>query len=114
MNIRIEIEDKSEKYKEVINIEDVNDKDNFSYADSDNNITSIKVLNDGIGLHFKGNDHETYGLIKPNGYFKIKTSEGELKFSLKVLEFNRNNDIISIVYCLNDSVKSIKINYLGV
>lgn len=114
MKIRVEIEDKDQKYKEVINIDDPLSRDHFSYVDSDKAINEVRVNDDGILLYRNALTHKTFLKLKDDGYIKIRTSEGDLKFSIKVLELIKNNDNISIVYCVNDSVKSIKIYYLGV
>lgn len=114
MNVQVIIEDKLEKYKEVINIEDIEDKNHFSYVDSDNAKVDIRVYEDGISVFRDAQTHKTYLILKDEAYIKVKTDEGDLKFSLKTLEKNINNDNISIVYCLSDSQKSISIKYLGV
>lgn len=114
MNVRLEIEDKQDNYKEIINIEDINDRDHFSYIDSDEANVDVRVFNDGISIFREAKTHKTYLILKENGYVKIRTSEGDLKFSIKTLEINKNNDNISIDYCVNDSLKSIRIYYLGV
>ena len=114
MNAKITIEDRENKYKEIINIDDLEDKNCFSYVDSYNAKNNLRVLSDGIIINRKVETHDTYVVLRDDGYIKIKTNEGTLKFSLKVIELIINNDIISIVYCVNDSIKSIKIEFLGV
>lgn len=114
MNVQVIIEDKQDNYKEVINIENITNKEHFSYIDSDQANVDIRVFNDGISIFRQGDDHKTYLILKEGGYAKIRTSEGDLKFLIKMLDLNINNDNISIVYCLNDSTKSISIKYLGV
>ncbi len=114
MNIRFTIEDKQEKYKEVINIENVLDKKHFSYVDSDGSNNDIRVFNDGISVVRKDKDHTTYLILRDVSYIKVKTCEGCMKFSIKVVDLKINNDNICIGYCVNDSLKTIKINYLGV
>lgn len=114
MNIQIILEDKQEKYKEIINIENIDDKTHFSYVDSDGANNDVRIYDDGITIFREANTHKSYAILRNEPYIKIRTSEGDLKFLTKVLEFNKNNDNISIVYCLNDSTKSISIKYLGV
>lgn len=114
MNAQVIIEDKQDNYKEVINIENITSRQHFSYIDSDGANNDIRVFDDGISVFRRADTHKTYLVLKDDGYVKIRTDEGDLKFSLKMLEFNSNNDNISIVYCLNDSTKSISIKYLGV
>ena len=114
MNVRITIEDREDSYKEIINIVDIEDKNCFSYVDSYNANNKLKVLSDGVIINRKIDTHDTYVVLRDDGYIKIKTDEGTLKFSLKVIDLIMKNDIISIVYCVNDSIKSIKIEFLGV
>lgn len=114
MNVQLIIEDIEEKTKEVINIEDIDDRNHFSYIDSYGANNDIRIFDDGITIFRQADTHKSYVVLRNEPYIKIKSNEGDLKFLTKVLDLKVNNDNISIVYCVNDSQKSISIKYLGV
>ncbi len=114
MRIQIILEDKQENYREVINVENVLDKKHFSYVDSYGALNDLRVFNDGITIYRKDEDHKTFVVLRNKSYINVKSSEGSIKFSVKILALNLNNDIISIGYCVSDYKKHIEIRYLGV
>lgn len=113
MRVQIILEDKEEKYKEIVNIENVLDKKHFSYVDSYDIVNDVRVFNDGITIFRKDTDHKTYVVLREKSYIKVISPEGTLKFSVKILALNLNNDIISIGYCVSDSQKRVEIKFIG-
>ena len=113
MRVQVILEDKEENYREVINVENVLDKKHFSYVDSYGATNNLRVFNDGITIFRLDEDHKTFVVLRKKSFIEVKTSEGSIKFSVKILALNLNNDIISIGYCVSDYKKHIEIRYLG-
>lgn len=99
---------------EQINIETTN-RNSFSYVDSYGADNKLDILEDGIQIHRKEIGHKTeVFLTLKKSFINIITDEGNLYFDAKVIAFNKNNDIISLVYSINNENKKIEIHYLEV
>lgn len=113
MRAQVIIEDINENYKEVVNVDNIDDKKHFSYIDSYGVNNDVRVFNDGITIFRNDLDHKTYVVLRDKAYIKIKSNEGDISFSVKVLALCINNDIISIAYCVSDSQKRVEIRFIG-
>lgn len=113
MDIQVIIEDREENYKEVNNVIGVENPKHFSYVDSYGINNDVRVFDDGITIFRQDRDHKTYVVLRDNPYIKIKSDDGSFSFSVKVLAFSINNDIISIGYCVSDCQKRVEIKFIG-
>ena len=111
MKAEVILEDSANK--EIINVDNISNKDDFYYIDCSNAKNHLMVLNDGIIINRIDIDHSTKVALTSNPFIEVSTLEGTLNFSTKVVEINKNFDIISIVYSVNDEVRKITIRYLG-
>lgn len=102
--------------KELINVDNIINKNHFSYTDLDGASNEIDILDDGIKVHRISKDHETNLYLSQNerSFIEIKTEEGVINIDTKTLAFNVNNDIISIAYIIDGSeTNKIVIKYIG-
>lgn len=107
------IEDKNDNYLETIEFKDILDKNTFSYVDEDE-ACFVSVKDDEITINRRLISHNTRLIFNENPLIEISTNEGTLKFNPKVIENKKNNGIITIVYTINDTIKELRIKYIGV
>ena len=102
--------------KEIINVENIIDRNHFFYEDNDNARNEVSIFDNGIDIKRNSNTHSTFLSLRENenSFVSITSREGNLIFNAKVLELNTNNDIITLVYKVEEDTNSIIINYLGV
>ena len=102
--------------KETIYTGDITDKNHFFYEDADNAKNEVIIFNDGLQIKRNGSTHSTFLLLRDNenSFVSVTSREGNIIFNAKVLELNINNDIITLVYKIEEDTNSIIINYLGV
>ena len=113
MNALLIIEDKNDDYKEIIEFKDINDKNSFSYENEDESCF-VEVLEEGLRIKRRLLSHHTNIILDNNPLIEISTLEGTLKFYPKDIAIKKNNDIITIVYTINDTIKELTIKYIGV
>ena len=89
----------------------INNKDDFSYIDNDNSICDIRVFDDGIQINKKNSGYILNLCLRQNPYAFIETNEGKLKFDVKIVDFNKNNDILVMRYVLSEQEHEIQIRY---
>ena len=113
MNIQLKI--KNVDSVETINIENVDNINSFEYEDSYGAYNKMSILDNGIIITRKAESHDSEIVLKENekSFLVIKTKEGILEFDTKVLAFERNNDIITLVYKVNEDENSIEIKVVG-
>lgn len=113
MNAQIILKD--DNSKEIINVDNITSKNSLMYKDNDNAFNVINIFEKAIRIKRIDKDHETLVFLSLNedSYIEIKTAEGSLRLETKVLEFLKNNDIISIAYKINNEIRSIDIRFLG-
>lgn len=101
--------------QESINVENVDDSNCFSYVDSDNANNEMSIYDSGIDIIRECKTHKTILHLRTNekSFITIITDEGNILFDAKVLAFERNNDIITLVYRINEEEKQIVINING-
>lgn len=113
MNVQLEIE--NDDTKEIINIDNVDDLKHFDYVDSYGANNELTLLDKGIDIKRIADTHSTHLLLKENenSFVEINSLEGTLKIEAKVLAFDTNHDIITLVYKVNDRNNSITIRKYG-
>lgn len=112
MKAKVTIIDFENNSKEIINVENIIDKQNFSYNDSYNALNEITIFDDGISILRKAKTHNTKINLRNESFIEITSSEGKLNFYPKVIANNINNDNIYLVYEIDHSKKSIKIEFV--
>lgn len=100
-----------ENYYEKNVIENIENRNSFSYFDVDKNKIDIAVFDDGITLkkHTKG--YEMYLCLRQMQYCQITSKEGSIKLDANVVAFIRNNDNIVVHYLIEDEERIIEIKY---
>lgn len=113
MKAQIELKDSAEK--QVINVNDVDNKAVLMYEDYDSAFNVLTVFDNGIRIKRVADTHETLVMLLNNepSFVEVNSPDGSLKLDAEVLEFNKNNDIISIAYKIEGELKRITIRYLG-
>ena len=114
MNVRISIKDPEGEYENTIQITDIADPERFSYLDSDGARCFLEVGDEEICIRRDAPDHCSELLLKEGGCLIISSPEGSITFSLKAIEIRKNNDIITVVYSIDNVTRSIVIEYIGV
>ena len=114
--MKVKIEIINSLGKEIIYSEDVNDRKHFFYEDSDKAKNEVIIFDDGLQIKRNGNTHSTFLSLRENenSFVSVTSREGNIIFNAKVLELNINNDIITLVYKIEEDTNSIIIKYLGV
>lgn len=114
MNLQIRI--KNSDGEDVINKENVDNINSFSFVDSFNALNTITILEDGMMIKRVADTHKTNLVLRKDkrSFINIESKEGNLNFDTKVLAFDKNNDIITIVYLLGESENYITIKNVGV
>ena len=113
MDVILTIEDKIENYLETIEFKGIIDKNAFSYEKADE-ACFVSIKDDEISINRRLLSHNTSLIFNENPLIEISTNEGTIKFYPKDIEIKKNNDIITIVYTLNDTIKELEIKYIGV
>ena len=110
----IEVIIKDEEINEQFIIKDINDINHFSYMKEDGVQYNIDIYDDGIEMQMLDFNHESIFVLRKEAYIEIKSIEGNFKILPKIVAFNKNNDIITIVYTINEIIKRICIKFIGV
>ena len=112
MNAQIQIISNDDN--ETINVDNIKDMNNIDYIDSYGANNSIVINNDEITINRVSDSHKTHLFISDNkdSYIIIDGDEGNIKIDIKVLAFERNNDIILLAYLIGEEERKIVIKYL--
>jgi len=108
---RVILTSPSDKYKSIVNIDTIDNKDCFSYEDEDKNHVEMCVFEDGLCVFKQTNDYLLELHLKKDAYVKITSQEGIVKINAKVVEFYRNNDILVMHYLVEEQEKKIEVIY---
>jgi len=100
-----------DNYKSVAFIDNIENKNCFTYTDEDKNNVEICVFEDGLCVFKETSDYLLELHLRNDPYVKITSSEGILKINAKVVEFCRNNDILVMRYLVEGQDKKIEIFY---
>ena len=105
----------SNENKEIINVDNIVNNKDFEYIDSYGANNHLLVFDNGIEIKRVCNSHNTLLHLMKNedSYVIIDSIEGNVKISSKVLAFDINCDIISLVYLINSEQRKIIVKYLG-
>lgn len=102
--------------KETINIDEVNNPNHLTYHDSYGAFNELTIYEDGIEILRSSASHNTEFKLRNNdkSFISIQSLEGKIVFDAKLLAFERNNDIITLVYNVNNDKNTIVIKFTGV
>lgn len=110
MNAKVTIKDDVET--NICNAYDISSKEAFDYEDNEGGKSHINVYNSGVIINRVAKEHTSFiHLIEDDSYIKVTTNEGEIKLNVKVIEKSINNDIVIIVYKIDDIEKTLQIEY---
>lgn len=113
MKAYFRIIDKNDQTKQEYLIEDIIDKNHLVYK-SENEQFIIDIFDDGIMIKSIFKDYNNMLVLRTNPYIEINNEYGKLKFYPKVVANIKNNGIIIIVYSMDELLKRIEIEYIGV
>ena len=111
MEISITLKDPSSNYIDTVVVNNIKNKDDFTYLDNENNVCNIRVYEDGLTLDKKGKDYNLYLCLMGEPYAQIQTCEGIVKFNTKVVDFLKNDDILVMHYSIDSDTREITIRY---
>lgn len=109
MTINLTLFDGNDEIIEKNAIVDVEDRYNFSYKDSKDNLCEMHIYDDGLCLKKHSLDYALELNMHENNYVKIITREGEIKFDIKVVDFIKNDDILVMRYIVENEERKIEI-----
>lgn len=94
-----------------IQIEEIENRDHFSYIDYQNCSCEITIQEKQFHLKRIASDHQMNLYLGESSYAQIETEEGKIYFETKTVDFNFNSDILVIRYIINDEERVIEIKY---
>ncbi len=111
MNAQIVLFDPKSGHEEISTSERLVSAEQISYTDAMGVVSLIDVFDDGITIERKALDHVLKMCLREEKYVEIGTEEGILRFDAKVIDFERNNDILVMHYIVNDEERVLKVIY---
>lgn len=112
MKAEISLESRADGYVDIVTVEDIADRNCFSYADNEGHNCEMCIYEDGLCLFRECDDHVLELHLKDDAYAKIISSEGKIKIDAKVVAFELNNDILVMHYLIDNEERIIKVKYL--
>ena len=112
MNASVTLRNLDDDYIDEVLVENIENRNCFSYLDNNNDNCEMIVYDNGICFFKQSEDHLLELNLIGNNYAKITTEEGNLKFDVKVVDFQSNNDILVMHYIVNDEARIIEIKYI--
>lgn len=109
--ISIILTDLSSDFVDKVDIENVENRHNFSYIDNQDDMCEMSIFDDGLCLFKKTKDHELKLNLRTESFAEIVTAEGVIKLDAKVVDFNENNDILVMRYLIEENEREIRIEY---
>ena len=111
INAKVSLSNPADDYFDEVLVENIADRNCFSYTDNDGFLCEMCVYDDGLCLFRQGDDHMLELHLKTDYYAKITSPEGVCKIDVKVVDFKYHSDILEMHYLINDEERLIKINY---
>ena len=111
MTVTVSLHNTEDNFFDQVLVEDIENKDCFTYVDNDLNNCEMCIYDDGICFFKQAKDYLLELHLKDMGYCKISSEEGILKFDAKVVDFKCNSDILVMRYIVNDEERIIEIKY---
>ena len=99
-------------YRQIDIAEDVDNRNCFTYFDSEGFMVELCLYEDGLCLFRQSEDHILELHLKDDCYAKITASEGIIRIEAKVIAFERNDDILEMHYLIDNDERVIEIKYL--
>ena len=111
VNAKVSLSNPKEGYFDEVLVEDIKDRNFFSYLDNENSQCEVCIYEDGIILFRQSDDHLLELHLRTSSYAKITSPEGILKIEVKIIDFTINSDILVMRYLINDEDRIIEIRY---
>ena len=113
MNATVVLRNVDDGLTDIVEVENINSRKCFSYFDNESNPCEICIYEDGLCFFRQCSDHMLELNLRGNNFARITTEEGIIRFPVKVVDFQTNNDILVMHYIVNDEARIIEIKYLG-
>ncbi|MBR0418244.1 MAG: hypothetical protein IJI66_03655 [Erysipelotrichaceae bacterium] len=111
MNAEVSLSNPSAGYRDVVLVENILDKNCFSYVDNEDSLCEMCIYEDGLCFFRQCEDHLLELHLKSNYYAKITTAEGICKLNVKLVDFELNSDILVLHYLVEGEERIIQIKY---
>lgn len=113
MQATITLANINEKTMDQVVVEDVEDKNNFTYLDNQNCLCQVIADKNSFTLLRKADDHNLKIRVdKKKSYILVSSNEGQLELAIKVIDFINLNDILEIRYVLDSEERLLTISYI--
>ena len=109
----ITLTDKNSGTADVSWARQIDDPRHFFYFDTYECQVEVFADEEGITLFRQGEDHLTELFLRGRSFVRITSEEGCFQFNVKVLAFERNDDILMLRYLLDEDEREIVIKYFG-
>lgn len=112
MQATITLTNINEKTMDQVIVEDIKNKNDFSYLDNQNCVCHILVDKNDFVFFRKAQDHDLeIHVNNKKSYIMVSSSEGQLELNIKVIDFINFNDILEIRYVLDSEERLLSISY---
>ena len=111
MTVQVTLKNLNDYSADQVLIEEVKDRNHFSYLDNQNCVCEIDVFEDGINILRHGQGYDLQIVGHGENMVKVSSAEGIIQLPLKIVDFIRNNDILAMHYLLEDEERIVEIKY---
>lgn len=112
MQATITLANINEKTMDQLIVEEVKNKNNFTYLDNQNCECQVIASKNSFTLIRKAEDHSLeIHIDKKKSYILVSSNEGQLELAIKVIDFINLNDILEIRYVLDSEERLLTISY---
>ena len=111
MTAAVKLHNLSDGYIDEVIVENIDNKQCFTYIDNQMNNCEICIYDDGICLFRQCKDHLLELHLKDSAYAKITTEQGIVRIDIKVVDFHSNSDILLVHYLIDDEERAIEVKY---
>lgn len=111
MTVAVILKDQNSEAKDEVFVDDVEDRNCFTYTDNESYNCELCIYEDGLCLFRQCEDHLLELHLKDDAYAAVTTAEGILRFPVKTVDFKINGDILVMHYIVNDEAKTIEVRY---
>ena len=94
MTVQVTLKNLNEYSADQVLIEEVKDKNHFSYLDNQNCVCEIDVFEDGINILRHGEGYDLQIVGHGEKMVKVSSAEGILQLPLKIVDFIKGIDVL--------------------
>ena len=110
LSATIKIINKSDNSCDINYLEDIKNPNILEYFDNERK-TSIEIFDNEAIIISSDEDHETYIKLAEESYSSIESEYGILNLSVKLLAFDKKDDIVYMQYAIDELEFEIIIEY---